>query len=632
MKKNIIRLAMIFVAASFFAGCVKDEINSGNGSEIAEGTEFTINLNLMTKTANDGLNTVWVEGDKVNVFHAVAGTQDYIDDGAFEFTSGSSFSGRLTGSLENGTSYDWYVAYPYNKDMISPKGMTINIPSDQYQSEAGSMAHLCGSLCPLAGKASGLSSNAAVSIKMNPLVTVMKIKVTNYEANPMDLSLVSFRADGCTHENAIVTLLPGISEQTISGTYKVDLTGEKVSYAQVDMGMGTGSSRPLLHLETPKTLGLNESATVYMAVLPFYIPNATSLTVGMNNNVGGVTQSIYGKNVACEAGQICGVKQGSRLAPPFKDGINFYHGKKNADGTYTFQDGWWRCDLPADFQFSGEFDFADLFFTSNTDAYVSIIDRGNQNDRTGNDNTEAGLARFEAAAACCQGFRWVANRRWENNFNVSYGDRSGIFLTCYAGYNVGSWLIWFRLAEDPFEGLINAVDGDVLFATTPTINGAELYGNKYWAPNVVYGKIGAGVSVDICPFYNMGPASDNPTEFANFHSAWNAISIKSADGEELIRNDGQHIVLTDYAAKFCRQSAGIKWVPAWFVGPVEAAWDNGAAAANYGISITSDGYLKTSDTYTGANFKFSPSLYFEYDYGYAQHLGTKYLPFIEIRN
>ena len=78
------------------------------------------------------------------------------------------------------------------------------------------------------------------------------------------------------------------------------------------------------------------------------------------------------------------------------------------------------------------------------------------------------------------------------------------------------------------------------------------------------------------------------------------------------------------------------WLPAWYIGfdrisgeyREEAAWDNGAAAAEHGISITSDGRLVTAADYDGWGFRLAPSLYFEYDYGYTQHVGTKYLPFI----
>ena len=641
MKTRITKFAMAFAATLAFVGCVKEEMNTAGGNNVAEGTEFTLSLTPPTKTANNGLGTEWVAGDKVNVFHAVSGTQDYVNDGAFEYTSGSSFSGKLAGTLDADKAYDWYVAYPYDESMTSPKTMTINIPGDQYQESDGSMAHLAGSLCPLAGKVSGIASGSAVAVGMNHLVTVMKIKVTNYEANPMDLSLVSFMANGCTHENETVNLMADAHAQTITGTFTVDFTGEKTVYTHIDRGTGTGTPRPLLHLNTSEELGLNESATVYLATIPFYIPHATSLTIGMNNNSGGVTQHIYGKNVACKAGQICGVKQGSRLAPPFKEGINFYHGKKNSDGTYTIDNnGWWRCELPADFQLSGEFSFADLFTTCNTgDASISIIDRGNQNDKVGNDGTDEGLARFEALAACCVpgtaeagGFRWRANRRWESNFNVDYDDKSGVFLHCYAGYNVGAWTIFFRIV-DPFDGLIKADGSDILLSTTPTINGGDLWGDKYFAPSANYGGLESGEhSVDICPFINAKPSSWHTDNFNLFHENWTNISVKSADGKELIVNDG-HIRLTEYAAKFCRQSAGIKWVPAWFkrwdgTQYHEAAWDNGAAAAEWGISISADGYLKTTPEYTGIGFQFAPSLYFEYDYGYAQHLGTKYLPFL----
>lgn len=633
MKRFIIRFAMTLAVAAGLASCVKENFSdSSNGiGTPLDGTDFTISL-LHSKTANDGLSTVWTIGDKVNVFHAEAGTENYVNDGVFEFTSGSSFSGVLAESLGSGKSYDWYVSYPYDENMTSPKAMPINIPSDQTVA-AGSMAHLCGSLCPLFGKVSALPSSSEVSVTMNNLVTVMKIKVTNYEATPMDLSLVSFMANGCTHENETVTLLPGSHAQTITGSYNVDFTGSRLSYTQVDKGMGTGTPRPLVHLSSPVSLGLNESTTVYLATIPFYIANATTVTIGMNNNSGGVTQGVYGKNVSCKAGQICAVKQGSRLAPPFKEGINFYHGQKNADGTYTFQDGWWRCDLPSDFQLSGEFNFADLFSTCNTgNAGVTILDRGNQNDKTGNDGTEAGLARFEAAAACCQGFKWVANRRWDNNFNVGYGDKSGIFLNCYAGDNVGSWLIWFRI-EDPFADLIKADGGDIILETTPTINGGTLWGDKFFAPSANYGSLPAGANnVDICPFINAKPSSWHSDQFNMFYEAWTNILLKGTNGKELVINDG-HIRLTEYAEKFCKQSAGIKWIPAWFkrwdgTNYHEAAWDNGAAAAEWGISISADGHLVTTGAYTGIGFQFAPSLYFEYDYGYAQHLGTKYLPFL----
>lgn len=634
MKNFIIRFITMVSFTTVFASCVKETVPQAP-EEQPVGSEFTIRL-VQTKTVNNGYSTEWVAGDKVNVFHAEAGTENFISDGPFEFTGNNSFKGFIRdGSVESGKKYDWYVLYPYDENMASPKAAPIHIPADQYQSEDGNMTHVAGSLCPFAGKATAVASNEAIVVNMKHMVTVLKVKVTNYEPNPMDLNLVSFRANGATHENEVVNIING-DASTVTGSFEVDITGEKFVYNHVDNGKGIGTSRPLLHLNTPKTLGLNESATVYMVTIPFYVPNASTLTVGMNNNTGGVTQGIYGRNVAFKAGVICAVRQGSRVEPPFKDGINFYCGKKLENGTYEYQDGWWRCDLPIDFQFSGEFNFADLFYSFNTgDAAFSLHAVGNQNDKAGNNGTAEGNDKCNELASCCQGYRWVRNKRFDHNFNVNYSDKSGLFFHCDAGYNVGAWEIWFRL-EDPFEDLIKAVDGDWLLETNPTINGGTLWGNRFAAPTAVYGGVQAGSEINICSFYNANPASWEPDMFNMFYPNWTSASVTATNGKLLLHNDGQNFVLTDYAKAFCKQSSGLTWVPGWYRGydhaigeyTEEAAWDGGAKAAEHGISITSDGKLVLSPNYDGFGFRFAPSLYFEYDYGYAQHVGTKYLPFI----
>ena len=634
MKNFIIRFITMVSFTTVFASCVKETVPQ-TPEEQPVGSEFTIRL-VQTKTVNNGYSTEWVAGDKVNVFHAEAGTENFISDGPFEFTGNNSFKGFIRdGAVESGKKYDWYVLYPYDENMASPKAAPIHIPADQYQSKDGDMTHVAGSLCPFAGKATAVASNEAIVVNMKHMVTVLKVKVTNYEPNPMDLNLVSFRANGATHENEVVNIING-DASTVTGSFEVDITGEKFVYNHVDNGKGIGTSRPLLHLNTPKTLGLNESATVYMVTIPFYVPNASTLTVGMNNNTGGVTQGIYGRNFAFKAGVICAVRQGSRVEPPFKDGINFYCGKKLENGTYEYQDGWWRCDLPIDFQFSGEFSFADLFYSFNTgDAAFSLHAVGNQNDKAGNNGTAEGNDKCNELASCCQGYRWVRNKRFTHNFNVGYGDKSGLFFHCYAGYNVGTWEIWFRL-EDPFDGVVSVVDSDWLLDTNPTVNGGALWQDKFFAPTVVYGTVAPGTEINLCSFYNSNPVSLDQDKFNLFQPNWANISVTASNGERLLYNDGQNLILSDYAKKFCKQSSGLTWLPAWYRGfdpsvgeyTEEAAWDAGAKAAEHGISITSDGRLVLSQDYDGFGFRFAPSLYFEYDYGYAQHVGSKYLPFV----
>lgn len=401
-----------------------------------------------TKTANNGLSTVWVDGDKVNVFHAEAGTENYINDGAFTYSTQDRFTGTIKAELEEGKAYDWYVAYPYDPTTISPKYMRITIPTIQNQVADGDMSHLREKLCPLAGKVEDVPAEQNPNVMMNHLVTVMKIKVTNYESSPCNLQTVSFNHHTNKGENTV-----------LAGVHYLDMTGNSIEFTQAEEmdadnitlpGWENNSdltkssllegdvTRPYINLTNPKTLGLNESATVYLVCKPFTIENATLLSIGMNNINGGVDQAIYGKSPVCKAGAINGVKQGSRLAPPFKSNVKFYHGRKNTDGTYKIDnEGWWRCELPEGFDLQGSFNFKDLFTTTNSDAAFTLIDKPNQNATVQD--------MYDAFASCLNPTtgQWTGNSSLEVNLNFPENDRSGIFVNSSAGYNVGSWAIMY---------------------------------------------------------------------------------------------------------------------------------------------------------------------------------------------
>lgn len=459
MKRYIQIFSFALCAALAFAACNVTEFDDPSQEEVP-APEFPYEIRLVppTKTANDGLSTVWVDGDKVNVFHAEAGTTDYINDGAFTFSTEDRFTGSLKQQLEDGKSYDWYVAYPYDPTMISPKYMRITIPNVQTQLADGDMSHLCEALCPLAGKTTEVAASANPDVMMTHLVTVMKIKVTNYEADPCNLQTVSFNHHTNSGENTI-----------LAGVHYVDMTGDSMHLTRAeeldadnirlpeweDNSSMTKASllegdptRPYIRLTHPKTLTLNQSATVYLVCRPFTISNATILSIGMNNTEGGVDQAIYGKNPVCKAGAINGVKQGSRQAPPFKSSVNFYHGRKNADGTYTIDnDGWWRCDLPKGFDLQSSFNFKDLFTTVNSDNKFVLESAENQNAsvRTMYDKFKACLDESQ------NGGGWNGNADLEVNLSFPDTDRSGVFINSTAGYNVGSWAIMYREQEASAE-------------------------------------------------------------------------------------------------------------------------------------------------------------------------------------
>ena len=450
MKKYIHIFSFTLCAILAFVACNVAELDKTTPEDVqSSGIKYEIRLVPPTKTANDGLSTVWIDGDKVNVFHAEAGTSNYINDGAFTFSTEDRFTGLLSQELEDGKLYDWYVAYPYDPTMTSPKYMRITIPTIQTQRADGDMSHLCGALCPLAGKSTEIEPSANPNVMMNHLVTVMKIKVTNYEAEPCDLKTVSFNHHTGAGENTL-----------LAGVHYVDMTGDSMHLTRAeeldadniqlpeweDNSSLTKSSllegdptRPYIELAESKTLTLNQSATVYLVCRPFTISNATILSIGMNNITGGVDQAIYGKNPVCKAGAINGVKQGSTLAPPFKSNVTFYRGKKNADGTYTLDNpDWWRCELPKGYDLQSSFDFKDLFTTINSgDVRFEFESLENQN------STVQGM--YDQFKSCLDesigGGKWTGNQDLDVNLYFPETDRSGIFVNSTAGYRVGSWSI-----------------------------------------------------------------------------------------------------------------------------------------------------------------------------------------------
>ena len=478
MKRYIQIFSLAFYALFAVTACNVADLDSSTPGEIP-APEFPYEIRLVppTKTANDGLSTVWVDGDRVNVFHAEAGTDNYINDGAFTFSTSDRFKGTLKSELDEGKSYDWYVCYPYDPSMTSPKYMRITIPTIQTQLVDGDMSHLCEKLCPLAGKITAIPASENPNVMMNHLVTVMKIKVTNYEQEPCNLKTVSF----AHHTNDDVYT-------HLAGVHYVDMTGDSIEYTRAEeldadniklpewednssmtkVSLLEGDPyRPYIKLTNPKTLTLNQSATVYIVCLPFTIQNATQLTIGMNNTTGGVTQAIYGKNPVCKAGAINGVKQGSRLAPPFKSSVNFYHGKKNADGTYTIDnDGWWRCDLPKGFDLQSSFNFKDLFTTVNSDNKFTLLGAENQNA-----SVQAMYDKFKACLDESQnGGGWNGNSDLDVNLNFPDTDRSGVFINSSAGHNVGSWAIMYRESDgssippqvDPVSDMYDSYKGLVM--------------------------------------------------------------------------------------------------------------------------------------------------------------------------
>lgn len=268
MKKNLLVMGVMAAAAFTLTNCT-EEIQS---APEVEKVPYTIYADAAdTKTENDGLSTVWVEGDALNVFHAPAGTTEYGDNSMFTLSdaeAGKFVTEELKGELAEVN--DWYVLYPYNKDVTTPaakdKGY-INVGSKTAitQYGYGTMAHLSGLNCPLYGVAEGVSDETIPALVMNHLTSVVKVEVTNNTGDDIVVSNVVFTAP-----------------EEICGTFYVDFTGEAPEY--VGSGADDVSNSAAVNVSGAETLAAGQTADVYVVIKPFTAKAGSELKLSVNGS------------------------------------------------------------------------------------------------------------------------------------------------------------------------------------------------------------------------------------------------------------------------------------------------------------------------------------------------------------
>ena len=631
MKNNKIIPGIVLALLCVLGACQKEiSIEAvGSGDGLPASREFTIGLNLGTKTANDGLATNWVAGDKLNVFHAEAGSTAYVNDGAFEIKDVASgqATGILSADLESGKNYDWYVLYPYNEATASPAAVSLTVPTEQVQAATGSMAHICGDLDPLFGSVKGQDAAVMPTVAMNHLLAIVKIRARNYNYSVLNLETVSFSAKS---DN-------GGPDVQLAGSFTVNCTGESPVYTAV-----SPITRPYVRLTAPAALNTNDYAYAYLAVVPFVINHAGEYTVGMNNTTGGITMALYetqGGLVPFRAGRIKEVRQGTVEEPPFKDGINFYIGYLK-DGQYV-QDEWnaWRVDLPSQYQLAGEFSFKDLLYSCNIgDASVVGAADGNGGSNVYGRGYDACIVNNGTS----NNFYWRRNARFGHNFEDTNfaGEKGtdfkhGLLMNFYAGYRVagGGKLMWFRMA-DPLKDLVvtDPNDGNIKGVSCPSL----ITSVTGWAsaPNYAIGGHEPGTSKDIVDDFieqNAGWSGDaNP----QFTAAWNALDIKDAAGNTLIyAKEDHHLALSDLLAPYCGHSKGLYWAQTWY--NYEPAWQDGGmnepgvtAAASRGISLTEDGKIVASNSFNPSvdgGYRITSRVSLQTDYHDFTFIGSRWL-------
>lgn len=278
MKNKLIHIILIgFVLGS----C--EQLDSPKMEEVNDSGNFTVYLSQpQTKTANDGISTKWVEGDVINVFHAVDGTENYVNDNSFtcDNVAANKFSGTLAEELNSDSNYDWYAFYPSinTSNGDTPVKFSKYIGRTSMSSFAGkvtqagnnSMAHLAGGRdgFPVVGFVNNVPASEFPTIPMKNVASVICVNVTNTLSEPIVISSVDL-----------------VTSKPIVGNFSIELTGNDI--------IASGAGQEFIRLEVAEgsQIAGGESAKFYIGVAPFTVTSGEEILLYVNAAIGDKTVS-----------------------------------------------------------------------------------------------------------------------------------------------------------------------------------------------------------------------------------------------------------------------------------------------------------------------------------------------------
>lgn len=283
-------MGVMLSAALTLTNCTA-EMDQPAEAPSAEGTFEIIANTADTRTVNDGMSTKWEAGDTINVFHAVAGSEDYVNDGEFEIAEADlengRFTGNLSGTLEADGTYDWYAFFPYTRQKTSPADAQtgyayIGHSKGLNQTGYDNMSALRRTVCPLYGVAKAVAGDDVPGITMQHLSSVIAVEVTNGTEAPLTVTSVSFTAP----------------EPIVGTFYMAFADGEPV---YIPSGDSYVNSTAVVNVKEGTALAKGETATVYIAVKPFTAAEDDDLTLIVNGYEKYLTMT---KDVTFHAGKI----------------------------------------------------------------------------------------------------------------------------------------------------------------------------------------------------------------------------------------------------------------------------------------------------------------------------------------
>lgn len=277
--KKIIMMGLMLASAFALTNCSKEfvqQIETPETDQAVGVVPFEIYASaLQTKTANDGMSTVWVENDQINVFHAEAGAASYVNDGVFAIYKQNLADGLFLGALKQpltASAYDWYFFYPYTIGMKTPAGDAVVTLAGTTQTQKGNsnMAHIAGENYPMCAVVKNVAAEETPAGEMKHMTALVAINVQNNTSKPMTVVSAGIRAS-----------------ESLVGTYYMDFTGEEVVYTP--SGDQYVSNTANLEVVGGEDIAAGSSAKFYIAVKPFTAEAGSRLTVYVNGSQKTVT-------------------------------------------------------------------------------------------------------------------------------------------------------------------------------------------------------------------------------------------------------------------------------------------------------------------------------------------------------
>ena len=268
--KKIIMMGLMLASAFALTNCSEEIAQpTPDFNEQSGVVDFEIYApTLQTKTANDGMSTIWVANDQINVFHAEAGAASYVNDGVFAIYKQNLADGLFQGALKQpltASAYDWYFFYPYTIGMKTPAGDAVVTLAGKTQTQKGNsnMAHIAGVNYPMCAVVENVAAGETPAGEMKHMTALVAINVENKTSKPMTVVSAGLKA-----------------AEDIVGTYYVDFTGDEVEYTPA----GDVSNTAQLEVTAGESIAAGSSAKFYFAVKPFTAEEGTSLTVYVNGS------------------------------------------------------------------------------------------------------------------------------------------------------------------------------------------------------------------------------------------------------------------------------------------------------------------------------------------------------------